>query len=223
MAPLTGRTYDPISSALSHRAFAPFLPHVLGCHRGRQLLVIHDRGAPHQGASVAAGVREATGRRAAEGPARLVASAEPPRAPLEGVAPRRPPKHRCVTLQEPMKRSGTASVPSQAAPFGVDCSAAVSPWTLELHHCRAPISTRTRDFHSSWEMPSTSGRFTAAKPRTTVSMCTRSWPCCPWTSSSSTPRGARPSLVPRRPAQLVFEPGMPGSQRFSLVLHTAWG
>jgi hypothetical protein len=62
VAPLTGRTHDPISRALSTREVAQCLRHLLVYHPGKQLLVIHDRGTQHQGAPVDAVIREAKGR-----------------------------------------------------------------------------------------------------------------------------------------------------------------
>jgi transposase len=62
VAPLTGRTHDHVSPELGKGEFAQFLPHVLAYHPGKRLLVIHDRGAQHQGAPVEAIVREAKGR-----------------------------------------------------------------------------------------------------------------------------------------------------------------
>ncbi len=38
------------------------MPHLLGYDPGKRLLVIHDRGTPHQGADIAAVVRDAAGR-----------------------------------------------------------------------------------------------------------------------------------------------------------------
>jgi transposase len=62
VAPLTGRTHDPISPELGTGEFAQFLEHLLVYHPGKRLLVIHDRGEQHKGAPVEAVVREASGR-----------------------------------------------------------------------------------------------------------------------------------------------------------------
>ena len=42
--------------------FAQFLRHLLAYYPGKQLLVIHDRGAQHKGSRIAEVVREAAGR-----------------------------------------------------------------------------------------------------------------------------------------------------------------
>jgi transposase len=60
-APLTGRTHYQISPALGKEEFARFLQHLLACHPGKRLLIIHDRGEQHKGAPVEAIVREAKG------------------------------------------------------------------------------------------------------------------------------------------------------------------
>ena len=62
VAPLTGRTPDPISPELGNEEFAPFLQHLLTWYPGKRLLVIHDRGAQHKGVCIAEGVRTAGGR-----------------------------------------------------------------------------------------------------------------------------------------------------------------
>ena len=62
VAPLTGRTHYHISPALGKGEFARFLQHLMVYYPGKRLLVIHDRGEQHQGASVDAVVREAQGR-----------------------------------------------------------------------------------------------------------------------------------------------------------------
>jgi transposase len=62
VAPLSGRTHDHLSPELGQAEFAQFLRHLLAYHPGKPLLVIHDRGAQHQGAAVEAVVREAGGR-----------------------------------------------------------------------------------------------------------------------------------------------------------------
>lgn len=62
VAPLTGRTHYHVSPELGQGEFAQFLEHLLAYHPGKRLLVIHDRGAQHQGAPVEAAVREAQGR-----------------------------------------------------------------------------------------------------------------------------------------------------------------
>jgi hypothetical protein len=62
VAPLTGRTHDPISSEWGKQEFAQFLEHLLADHPNKRLLVIHDRGAQHQGAPVEAVVQRAQGR-----------------------------------------------------------------------------------------------------------------------------------------------------------------
>ncbi len=62
VAPLTGRTHYHISPTLGKGEFAQFLAHLLVYHPGKQLLVIHDRGAQHKGAAVEEVVREASGR-----------------------------------------------------------------------------------------------------------------------------------------------------------------
>jgi transposase len=62
VAPLTGRTHDPISPALGKGEFARFLQHLMADYPGKRLLVMHDRGEQHKGAPVDAVVREAQGR-----------------------------------------------------------------------------------------------------------------------------------------------------------------
>jgi Winged helix-turn helix/DDE superfamily endonuclease len=62
VAPLTGRTHDPISPELGTGAFGPFLRHLLAHHPGQRLLVIQDRGARPKGAPVEAIARDAQGR-----------------------------------------------------------------------------------------------------------------------------------------------------------------
>ena len=62
VAPLTGRTHYHVSPELGKGEFAKFLQHLVAYHPGKRLLVIHDRGEPHQGAPVEAIVREAQGR-----------------------------------------------------------------------------------------------------------------------------------------------------------------
>jgi transposase len=62
VAPLTGRTHDHVSPKLGKVEFAKFLQHLMAYDPGKRLLVIHDRGAHHQGAAVEEGVREARGR-----------------------------------------------------------------------------------------------------------------------------------------------------------------
>jgi transposase len=62
VAPLTGRTHDPISPQLGQGECAPFLEHLLAYHPGKRLLVIHDRGEQHKGGPVEAVVQKAQGR-----------------------------------------------------------------------------------------------------------------------------------------------------------------
>ena len=62
VAPLTGRPHDHISPEVNTGEFAQFVQHVLVCHPGTRLLVIHDRGEPQQGTPVDAVVRAAQGR-----------------------------------------------------------------------------------------------------------------------------------------------------------------
>jgi transposase len=62
VAPLTGRTHHHVSPELGKGEFAQFWRHWLAYHPGKRLLVIHDRGAQHQGAPVEAIFREAKGR-----------------------------------------------------------------------------------------------------------------------------------------------------------------
>jgi hypothetical protein len=62
VAPLTGRTHDPISPAWSQGDCAPCLPHLLADSPRRRRLGIHARGEQHQGAPVEAVIREAGGR-----------------------------------------------------------------------------------------------------------------------------------------------------------------
>jgi Winged helix-turn helix/DDE superfamily endonuclease len=50
VAPLTGRTHYHVSPELGKGEFAQFLQQLLAYHPGQRLLVIHDRGAQHQGA-----------------------------------------------------------------------------------------------------------------------------------------------------------------------------
>ena len=73
VAPLTGRTHYHVSPELGKGEFAQFLQHLLAYYPGKRLLVIHDRGAQHQGAPVEAVVREANGR--------LVLTAQPAYSP----------------------------------------------------------------------------------------------------------------------------------------------
>jgi DDE superfamily endonuclease len=73
VAPLTGRTHDPVSPTWGKEEFATFLPHLWAYYPNNQLLVIHDRGEQHNGAPVDALVREAKGR--------LVLKAQPAYAP----------------------------------------------------------------------------------------------------------------------------------------------
>jgi transposase len=62
VAPLTGRTHYHVSPTLGKVEFAKFLQHLMADYPGKRLLVMHDRGAHHQGAAVEAVVREARGR-----------------------------------------------------------------------------------------------------------------------------------------------------------------
>jgi transposase len=62
VAPLTGRTHDHISPTLSNGEFAPCLQHLLTYSPEKRLLVIHDRGAQHQGVCIEEVVRTADGR-----------------------------------------------------------------------------------------------------------------------------------------------------------------
>jgi hypothetical protein len=62
VAPLSGRTHYHLSPELGQAECAQFLRHLLAYHPGKRLLIIHDRGAQHQGAAVAEVVREAGGR-----------------------------------------------------------------------------------------------------------------------------------------------------------------
>jgi hypothetical protein len=62
VAPLSGRTHYHLSPELGQAEFAQFLRHLLAYHPGKQLLIIHDRGAQHKGAAVVEVVREASGR-----------------------------------------------------------------------------------------------------------------------------------------------------------------
>jgi DDE superfamily endonuclease len=61
VAPLTGRTHSHVSPELGQEEFAQVLQHLLADYPGKRLLVIHDRGAQHKGASMAEVVREAPG------------------------------------------------------------------------------------------------------------------------------------------------------------------
>jgi hypothetical protein len=102
VAPLTGRTHDPISAELGQQAFAPCLEPLLASHPNNRLLVIHDRGAQPQGAPVEAAVQGAQGR--------LMLQAQPAYSPalhpqariwtwLRRVVTHH---HWCATLQEPI-------------------------------------------------------------------------------------------------------------------------
>jgi DDE superfamily endonuclease/Winged helix-turn helix len=62
VAPLTGRTHDHVGPVWGRGACAPCLRPRLRYSPRQRRLVIHDRGAPHQGAPVEAVVREADGR-----------------------------------------------------------------------------------------------------------------------------------------------------------------
>ena len=62
VAPWSGRTHDHLSPELGQAECAQFLRHLLASHPGKQLLIIHDRGAQHKGAAVEEVVREARGR-----------------------------------------------------------------------------------------------------------------------------------------------------------------
>jgi transposase len=62
VSPLTGRTHYHLSPELGKEDFAQFLQHLLAYYPRRRLLVIHDRGEQHKGASVEAVIREAAGR-----------------------------------------------------------------------------------------------------------------------------------------------------------------
>ena len=62
VAPRTGRTHDHVSPALGQGEFAPFLRHLLASYPGKQLLVIHDRGAQPKGGRIEEVVCEAAGR-----------------------------------------------------------------------------------------------------------------------------------------------------------------
>jgi hypothetical protein len=61
MAPRSGRTHYHLSPELGQAECAQFLRHLLAYHSGKRLLIIHDRGAQHQGAAVEEVVREASG------------------------------------------------------------------------------------------------------------------------------------------------------------------
>jgi transposase len=73
VAPLTGRTHDHISPDLAKEELAKFLQQLVAYDPGKRLLVIHDRGAHHQGAAIEEVVREAGGQ--------LVLKAQPAYAP----------------------------------------------------------------------------------------------------------------------------------------------
>jgi transposase len=62
VAPLTGRTHYHVSPELGKAEFAKFLQHPMAYYPGKRLLVVHDRGAHHQGAAIEEVVREAGGR-----------------------------------------------------------------------------------------------------------------------------------------------------------------
>jgi hypothetical protein len=62
VAPLTRRTHDHVSPTLGKGECASFLQHLLAYYPEKRLLVIHDRGEPHQGAPVEAIIRDAGGR-----------------------------------------------------------------------------------------------------------------------------------------------------------------
>src|SRR5688572_24747283 len=49
VAPLTGRTHYHVSPKLGKGEFAKFLQHLMAYYPSKRLLVIHDRGAHHQG------------------------------------------------------------------------------------------------------------------------------------------------------------------------------
>ena len=103
VAPLTGRTHDPISPTLGQQACAHVLPHLLAYHPGQRLLVIHDRGEQPKGAPVEAIVLEAKGR--------LVLKAQPAYAPELNPQERGwkwwrrvvTHNHWCATLTEPIE------------------------------------------------------------------------------------------------------------------------
>jgi transposase len=73
VAPLTGRTHYHISPDLAKEELAKFLQQLVAYYPGKRLLVIHDRGAHHQGAAIEEVVREAGGQ--------LVLKAQPAYAP----------------------------------------------------------------------------------------------------------------------------------------------
>jgi transposase len=62
VAPLSGQTHDHLSPELGQGELAQFLRHLLAYHPGKQLLILHDRGAQPKGAAVEEVVREASGR-----------------------------------------------------------------------------------------------------------------------------------------------------------------
>jgi hypothetical protein len=62
VAPLTGRTHYHVSPTLGKGEFATFLQHLWAYYPEKRWLVIHDRGAQHQGAPAEAIIRDAGGR-----------------------------------------------------------------------------------------------------------------------------------------------------------------
>jgi transposase len=62
VAPLTGCTHDPVSPTLGKGEVARVRQHLWACSPRKHLLVLHDRGGPHQGAPVEAIARQAGGR-----------------------------------------------------------------------------------------------------------------------------------------------------------------
>jgi len=135
VAPLSGRTHDHISPALSQVEFAQFLRHLLAYHPGKRRLVIHDRGAQHTGAAVEEVVREASGRLMLE--ARPAYS--PERNPQERIWKwlRRVVIHNhwfatCVSKSKPSASSSAW----RASKIRCDGDVASKPRNLYLHHCR---------------------------------------------------------------------------------------
>jgi hypothetical protein len=62
MMAIDGTNPLPCQLGLGSGEFATFLPHLSACYPGKRLLVIHDRGAQHNGAASEDVVREANGR-----------------------------------------------------------------------------------------------------------------------------------------------------------------
>jgi transposase len=98
VAPLTGRTHDPVSHEWGQGDLAPFWQHLLGYYPRQRLLVIHERGEPPQGAPVEAVIREAGGQLMLKPQPAYSPALNPPERMWTGRRRVVTPHHWCATL-----------------------------------------------------------------------------------------------------------------------------